>query len=132
MLNDLHLLRIKKNMSLKKLSILSGVGKTTINQIENGQSIPQIDTVCYIAGALEIEPQKLFMVLCEGEFIMSNKYIGIPETNNKKTQDEIEMAKKRTDEHIKKMAKILYKSIKNTNIPIDFLEKLLIDFSNDA
>lgn len=53
-------LRNRKNISLRKLEELSGVSRSTINNIENGKYDPSVKTLCLIAGALKIRPESLF------------------------------------------------------------------------
>lgn len=67
MLNDLYILRNKLNLSQQKLAKRSGLSKTTILQIENGQAVPKIDTVCVLAHALNLSPGDLFNILINGE-----------------------------------------------------------------
>ena len=67
MLNDLYILRNNLNLSQKKLAKRSGLSKTTILQIESGQVIPKIDTVCMLAHALNLSPGDLFNILVSGE-----------------------------------------------------------------
>lgn len=56
----LYELRTKKNLTVRQLEELSGVGKTTINYIENGKANPTIDVICQLAEALECSPYDLF------------------------------------------------------------------------
>lgn len=67
MINDIGRLRIKKNMTSRELSRLSKIPKTTLQRMENGETIPGIDSVVKIARALEIDPSRLFSILIEGE-----------------------------------------------------------------
>lgn len=48
------------NLSSRKLSKLSGVGKTTINDIENGRHDPTVKTVCMLAEAMKVAPELLY------------------------------------------------------------------------
>lgn len=48
-------LRTAKGYSLRELEELSGVSKTTINNIENGRANPTIETLLLLAKALEVE-----------------------------------------------------------------------------
>lgn len=52
--------RMKKDMSSRKLASLSGISKSTINNIENNRYDPTIRTLCQIAAALRTKPEKLF------------------------------------------------------------------------
>jgi len=53
-------IRTANRISLRQLSDLSGVGKTTINDIENGKKSPTLDTLCKIAQALKVDVKTLF------------------------------------------------------------------------
>ena len=50
---NLWQIRTAKGYSLRELEELSGVSKTTINNIENGN--PTIETLRLLAAALEVE-----------------------------------------------------------------------------
>ncbi len=52
--------RTKMNMSVRQLEELSGVGKTTINRIENGSGNPTVEVICQLAIALNCSPHDLF------------------------------------------------------------------------
>lgn len=56
----LYEIRTKKNISSGTLAKISGVGKTTINDIENGRHHPTILTLCMLAKALKVPPEKLY------------------------------------------------------------------------
>lgn len=47
-------------MSTDRLAKLSGVGKTTINDIENYRHDPTVKTLCMLAEALETVPESLY------------------------------------------------------------------------
>lgn len=53
-------LRTIKGYSLLELEELSGVSKTTINNIENGKANPTMDTLLLLAKALGVELSDLF------------------------------------------------------------------------
>lgn len=53
-------IRTDKGMSSQQLANLSGVGKTTINDIENGRHDPTVKTVCMLAEAMKVAPEKLY------------------------------------------------------------------------
>lgn len=53
-------LRTAKGYSLRELEELSGVSKTTINNIENGKANPTIETLLLLAKALDVELSALF------------------------------------------------------------------------
>ncbi|MCI9641223.1 MAG: helix-turn-helix transcriptional regulator [Eubacterium sp.] len=48
------------NLSVRQLEELSGVGKTTINRIENGSGNPTVEVICQLAIALNCSPHDLF------------------------------------------------------------------------
>lgn len=52
--------RTDKGMSIRKLEKLSGVSKSTINNIENGCHDPTIRTLCMLAKALQVTPEELY------------------------------------------------------------------------
>lgn len=58
----LYEIRTQKGMSLRKLEELSGVGKSTINRIENGEANPTVDIICQLAVALGCQPCDLFQI----------------------------------------------------------------------
>lgn len=47
-------MRIEKKLTQKKLARISGVGKTTISDIENNVESPTLDTVFKLADALKV------------------------------------------------------------------------------
>lgn len=58
-------LRAEKNMSVRQLSELSGVSKTQINDIENGNTHPTVYTLCLLSLALKVSPYQLFTLLSD-------------------------------------------------------------------
>lgn len=57
---NLRNIRIKKGLSQSKLSKLSGIGRTTINEIESDRhSNTTIFVLCNLCRALEITPNDL-------------------------------------------------------------------------
>ncbi len=52
--------RIKYNMTLEALAKVTGISKTTLNDIENGKTIPRLDTLEQIAKALNMRITDLF------------------------------------------------------------------------
>lgn len=56
----LYEIRTKKNISSGTLAKASGVGKTTINDIENNRHHPTILTLCMLAKALNVTPERLY------------------------------------------------------------------------
>lgn len=52
--------RTEKNLTLEQLATLSGISKTTINDIENGKKDTTVTTLCKLAKTLNIEPEKLY------------------------------------------------------------------------
>lgn len=59
-MNKLHEIREEKRISLRDLAKLTGVSKTQINEIENGQSDPTLKTMCRIARALNMKIEDIF------------------------------------------------------------------------
>ncbi len=53
-------IRIKKNLSLRRLAELSGVSKSYISDIEKDKKMPSILILCKLADALEIDINDLF------------------------------------------------------------------------
>ena len=53
-------LRASRRISIRHLSEISGVSKTTINDIENGRHDPTIHTLCLLALALNVTPEDLY------------------------------------------------------------------------
>lgn len=51
--------RIKAGVSRLSLSEQSGIPRTTLNRILNGQTSASVDQVDRIAAALSVEPEKL-------------------------------------------------------------------------
>ncbi|MGO5053544.1 helix-turn-helix transcriptional regulator [Lachnospiraceae bacterium LCP25S3_G4] len=51
---NVYSIRSEQKMSIRRLAILSGISKTTINDIENGKHIPTIETMCYLCYALDV------------------------------------------------------------------------------
>lgn len=56
---NLKRLRAERNLSLGKLSELSGVSKVMLSQIEKGESSPTINTLWKIASGLQVSYTKL-------------------------------------------------------------------------
>ena len=52
--------RINKGMTLKQLEIATGIGKTTLNNIENGLVSPTLVQLEAIACALDVTMIELF------------------------------------------------------------------------
>ena len=52
--------RIEKNLSLTKLSKLSGVSKSFLSEIESEIKKPSVETLCYLARALKCEVIELY------------------------------------------------------------------------
>lgn len=73
---NLKALRVKKGLSLEKLSKASGVSRAMLCQIENNQSTPTIQTLWKIALALRISITKLLTKR------QSNKTLFLPSKNN--------------------------------------------------
>ena len=52
--------RIEKNLTLKQLEALTGIGKTTLNNIENGLTSPTLWQMEQIASALGTKISNLY------------------------------------------------------------------------
>lgn len=52
--------RIEKNLTLKQLEALTGISKTTLNNIENGLTSPTLRQLEAIAAALNVHISQLF------------------------------------------------------------------------
>ena len=57
---NLYEIRTERNLTLRQLQDLSGIGIATINRIENGIANPTIEVICQLALALECSPHDLF------------------------------------------------------------------------
>jgi transcriptional regulator with XRE-family HTH domain len=70
--------RREADLSQEEASYRAGVHRTEISQLERGLRVPRIDTVAKLAGALEVDPGKLFegIVWKRGE-IRPGSFIGI-------------------------------------------------------
>lgn len=55
--------RISSNMSVRELSQKSGIGKSTINRIENGTANPTIEVICKLSIVLNCSPYDLFYMV---------------------------------------------------------------------
>jgi len=53
-------LRRNKGYSIRKLSELTGISKSTLNDLENNKSIPRPEDLEKIARALEVTPKELW------------------------------------------------------------------------
>lgn len=49
-----------KNLSVRQVSIMTGVSKSTINRIVNGQVSPTLDTVEQLAKSLHLKVTDIF------------------------------------------------------------------------
>ena len=52
--------RDKRNITLTQLSELTGIGKSTLNNIENGRTSPTLDQLERIAKALNVKISELY------------------------------------------------------------------------
>lgn len=53
-------IRIKKNISQKQLSELSGVSKSYISELENNLKCPTVLVLCKIADVLKVKVEDLY------------------------------------------------------------------------
>lgn len=65
MILRLEEVRSDKNITQKELSIMSGLSKSYISEIERDKYSPTIKVICKLCKALECTPNDL--VKCEGE-----------------------------------------------------------------
>lgn len=54
-------IRATKGISLRTLSSMSGISKSTINRIENNKTIPNIIQLILLAEALDCQIQDLYI-----------------------------------------------------------------------
>ena len=54
-------IREQKKISLRQLEYMSGVSKSQISAIENGNSMPTILILCQLAAALHVKPEELYI-----------------------------------------------------------------------
>ena len=59
-INKLNAIRQERNLSLRELEKISGISRTQLNRIENGQSDPTLKTMCRIAKALNMKIEEVF------------------------------------------------------------------------
>lgn len=52
--------RTKKNLTLMQLAAMTGISKSTLNNIENGRTSPTLDQLDAIANALDVRITDLF------------------------------------------------------------------------
>ena len=52
--------RTEKGLTLMQLSVMTGISKTTLNTIENGQTSPTLRQLDAIAAALDVNITDLF------------------------------------------------------------------------
>lgn len=53
-------LRKQRGLTIRELSEESAVSRSYISQLETGQKIPTIDTLCKLAKALKCRPEDLY------------------------------------------------------------------------
>lgn len=56
----LYEIRTERGLTIRQLEELSGIGKATINRIENGLANPTVEILCQLAIALNCSPYDLF------------------------------------------------------------------------
>lgn len=56
-------IREERNMSLQKLSNMTGISKGHLSRIENGETMPTILTIERIAIVLKIDSKKLYKTI---------------------------------------------------------------------
>lgn len=63
---NLRKLRLQRGLTIRELSILSGVSIATISKIENHEIQPTVITICKLCSALNVPINK--MIECEGYY----------------------------------------------------------------
>ena len=58
-------LRLSKNLSQEVLSSFAGIARSHLSMIENGTKNANFETICKIAGALEMAPHELVIKIEE-------------------------------------------------------------------
>lgn len=53
-------IRQKRGLSIRQLALMSGISKSQISGIENGKTMPTIQTICLLAAALKVQPEQLY------------------------------------------------------------------------
>lgn len=61
---NIYDIRQKQGLTLRQLSIQSGVGLATLTDLENGKSDPRLSTICLVATALDVPVTQLFSYTC--------------------------------------------------------------------
>lgn len=56
----LYEVRVKQGLTLKQMEKLTGISKTTLNEIENDNRSPTLETLVQVAKALNIRVTDLF------------------------------------------------------------------------
>lgn len=62
MKNNVRMYRQKFGLTQEQLAILSGVGRSTISNVETGRYIPRIDVAICIAHVLHVPVERMFIV----------------------------------------------------------------------
>lgn len=58
--NNLQVIRQARNISLQELSLMTGLGKSTLDVIENGYSDPRLSTVFCLCRVLKLRVEDIF------------------------------------------------------------------------
>ncbi|MCY1594340.1 helix-turn-helix transcriptional regulator [Staphylococcus pettenkoferi] len=58
--NIIKEIRISKGISITKLSVITGISRTTIYKLEDQISNPSLETICKISKGLGEKPEKIF------------------------------------------------------------------------
>jgi transcriptional regulator with XRE-family HTH domain len=74
---NLKRIRLERNLSLGQLSLMSGVSKVMLSQIEKGTSNPSVNTVWKIADSLQIPYTALLERDIDGGTVISSKDIPV-------------------------------------------------------
>lgn len=57
---NLKIARLKKGLSQDDVCRLSGIGRTTLSKLENGEGDPKLSVMLKLSGVLEISIEELF------------------------------------------------------------------------
>lgn len=88
MKNRVYELRKEKGWSLQQLAIKSGIGKSTINNFENGKTVPTAKTTTCLANAFGVSIDELFEERKKSSISVRNsKY---PEKTKEEYMEEIQ------------------------------------------
>lgn len=62
MKNNVLKYRRKHGLTQKQLAILSGIGRSTISNVENGRFIPRVDIAIRISRVFHVPVERIFIL----------------------------------------------------------------------